>query len=103
MFFGLFGKNINKGLLEFSETPGAVLLDVRTPEEYHSGHIKGGVNIPLDEIASANSKIPNKDTPIFVYCASGSRSASAVNMLQHYGFIHTVDIGGIYAYKGELV
>lgn len=103
MFFGLFGKNINKGLLEFSETPGAVLLDVRTPEEYHSGHIKGSVNIPLDEIASANSKIPDKYTPVFVYCASGSRSAAAVNMLRHYGFIHTADIGGIYAYKGELV
>ncbi|MGP1361652.1 MAG: rhodanese-like domain-containing protein [Candidatus Fimenecus sp.] len=103
MFFGLFGKNINKGLLEFSETPGSVLLDVRTPEEYHSGHIKGSVNIPLDEISSANSKIPDKDTPVFVYCASGSRSAAAVNMLRHYGFIHTVDIGGIYAYKGDLV
>ena len=103
MFFGLFGKNINKGLLEFSETPGAVLLDVRTPEEYHSGHIKGSINIPLDKITSANSKIPNKDTPIFVYCASGSRSAAAINMLQHYGFIHAVDIGGIYAYKGDLI
>lgn len=103
MFFGLFGKNINKGLLEFSETPNALLLDVRTPEEFGGGHIGGSINIPLNKISAANTKIPNKDTPIFVYCQSGSRSAAAVNMLQHYGFTHTVDIGGIYLYKGVLV
>lgn len=103
MFFGLFGKNINKGLLKFSETPNAVLIDVRTKEEYLDGHIKGSINIPLDEISSANSKIPNKNTPIFVYCRSGARSSEAKNLFRHLGFTRVFDIGGILSYKGVLV
>lgn len=43
----LFGKDINKGVEEFRNTRDAVLLDVRTSDEYKSGHIEGSLNIEL--------------------------------------------------------
>ncbi|MFM2206150.1 MAG: hypothetical protein RL213_125 [Bacteroidota bacterium] len=64
---------------------GAVILDVRTKGEYQSGHIKGSVNIPLQQLQSQMGKL-DKGKPVITCCASGMRSASAKGMLKANGF-----------------
>lgn len=64
---------------------GATILDVRTKGEYQQGHLKGSVNIPLDQLSGKHSKI-KKDKPVIAVCASGMRSASAKSLLKSKGF-----------------
>ena len=73
-FFDFFKiPDINQEIKTYKETAGAILLDVRTPQEYREGHIPGSKNIPLQSIQNISSVIPQKDTPLFVYCHSGWR------------------------------
>lgn len=102
MLFGLFNrKDINKGVEEWRNTEGAVLLDVRTPEEYQERSIKGSVNIPLDALQNIGNTVPDKSTPLYVHCRSGGRSASATAILKSNGYTNVHDIGGILSYKGN--
>jgi len=94
--------DINQGVKEYSATPGAVLLDVRTSEEYRDGHIPGSKNVPLQAIDKVASVVENKDTALFVYCYSGARSRQAVGQLQRLGYTHVNNIGGIAAYVGKV-
>lgn len=94
--------DVNNLVDEYRKTPGSVLLDVRTTEEYERGRIPGSVNIPLSDIDTVSEFITNKSTPVFVYCLSGARSSAAVNQLKKYGFEYVVNIGGISRYKGKL-
>jgi rhodanese-related sulfurtransferase len=64
---------------------GAVIIDVRTPTEYSGGHVKGSVNIPLNEISGKISKIKNYNKPVVTCCRSGARSGSAASMLKAQG------------------
>ncbi|HVW15551.1 MAG TPA: rhodanese-like domain-containing protein [Mucilaginibacter sp.] len=64
---------------------GAQIIDVRTPGEYASGHIKGSVNIPLTTLESRLGKL-KKDRPVIICCATGMRSRSAATMLKSKGF-----------------
>ena len=73
---------------------GASIVDVRQPSEYVTGHIKGAVNIPLDNITKI-TKIINKDTDVVVYCLSGARSGSAVRQLKSLGYKKVHDLGSI--------
>ena len=98
----LKGPDISQGVKEYQATPGAVLLDVRTPEEYREGHIPGSRNVPLQAIDSAAAVIKEKDTPIFAYCYSGARRAQAVGVLQRMGYTNVKNIGGIAAYAGKV-
>ncbi len=104
---GLFGfsagANINEGVKEFADTEGAVLLDVRTPEEYAAGHIEYSLNIPLDDIAGAAARIPDKQTPVYTYCLSGARSGRAAAYLKRLGYSKVKNIGGIFSYRGKVV
>jgi rhodanese-related sulfurtransferase len=72
---------------------GAQIIDVRTPQEFKSGHIKGSVNIPLQNLNSQLSKI-KKDKPVITCCASGMRSASAKSILKSNGFQEVHNGGG---------
>ncbi len=63
---------------------GAVIIDVRSKGEFAGGHIKGSINVPLDNLKAYIPKI-KKDKPVIVCCASGMRSASAKGMLQAAG------------------
>ena len=94
--------DINKGLKEYAEKENAVLLDVRTPQDYREGHIPGSKNVPLQTIDKVTSITENKDTALFVYCYSGARSRQATAMLQHMGYTNVQNIGGIAAYHGKV-
>jgi len=102
-FFDFFKQaDINQGVKEYTATPGAVLLDVRTSEEYRGGHIPGSKNVPLQAIDKVTSVAENKDTVLFVYCHSGARSRQAAGMLQRMGYTNVDNIGGIAAYAGKV-
>lgn len=64
---------------------GAVIVDVRTPEEFKSGHIKGALNIPLQSLEKGLSKL-SKDKAIITCCASGMRSGAAKSQLEAKGY-----------------
>jgi len=70
---------------------GAQVIDVRSREEFKSGHLKGSTNIPLQELSGQLNKI-NKQKPVIVCCASGMRSGSAKALLASKGY--TVYNGG---------
>ena len=94
--------DINKGLKEYAEAENAVLLDVRTPQEYGEGHIPGSKNVPLQTLDKVRLVVENKDAELFVYCYSGARSRQATAMLQHMGYTNVQNIGGIAAYHGKV-
>lgn len=94
--------DINQGVSEYSAERGAVLLDVRTSEEYSRGHIPGSINIPLQSIEQVSGTIKDKATSIYVHCLSGARSRQAAAILQHMGYTHVKNIGGISAYAGKV-
>ena len=94
--------DINKGVMDYRSTNGAVLLDVRTPQEYREGHIPGSKNVPLQTIDKIRSLADNKNIPLFVYCYSGGRSRQAASMLQYMGYSNVQIIGGITAYSGKV-
>ena len=77
----------------------AMLVDVRTKEEFILGHIPNAINIPVDELSD---DIAEKDTKIYVYCRSGNRSATAKNNLLKMGFTNVEDLGGIHQWQGDL-
>lgn len=72
---------------------GAQIIDVRTRQEYAGGHIKGSVNIPLNEL-NANLKKIKKDKPVITCCASGMRSSSAKGILKSNGYADVHNGGG---------
>ena len=92
-------KNLAEGVCRAKETEGAVLLDVRTPEEYRGGHLPDSVNLPLDELDKISY---GKETPLFVYCLSGARSAQATAQLKRMGYENVTNIGGISGYRGKV-
>ena len=94
--------DLEQGLAEFQKTPGAVLLDVRTPEEYAGGHLAGSRNLPLQTIVNVEDEIPDMDTPVFVYCQSGGRSRRAVAFMEKIGYSNVKNIGGVAGYSGPL-
>jgi len=74
---------------------GALLLDVRSPEEFASGHIEGAINIPVRELGGRVDELGSKAGDVVVYCQSGVRSAAAKRMLESRGFANVHDMGGI--------
>lgn len=73
---------------------GALLLDVRTPDEFREHHLDGAVNIPVQELAGRVRELGIKARPIVVYCRSGARSAAAASLLKAAGY-EVLDVGGI--------
>jgi len=79
-----------------------VLLDVIMPDEYAQGHIKGSINIPLNQVPAIGAKYPDKNTRFLVYCQSGGRSAKACAFLEKLGYPNASNIGGFPSWKGEV-
>ena len=74
----------------------AIVVDVRTEEEYEGGHVPRSISIPFEEIPlRAPAVIPDRDAKIFVYCGSGFRSRIASLTLLKMGYRNVVDMGSI--------
>ena len=82
--------------------PAHILADVRTPAEYEAGHIPTAVNVPVDVIGTT-PPTEAKDTLIVVYCRSGSRSATARQILIDLGYTNVVDFGAVSKWEQPLV
>ena len=65
---------------------GSDILDVRSEKEFAEGHIKGSINIPLDQIGSRLDEVKNLNEPIIAVCRSGRRSGMATKQLKRSGF-----------------
>ena len=82
---------------------GYIILDVRRPDEYAKGHIPGAINLPNENIGTAEiSELPDKAQLILVYCRSGRRSKEASEKLVKLGYTNIVEFGGILDWKGEI-
>ncbi len=77
--------------------PDHLILDVRSEEEYITGHADGAVLFPLDTIdaGTAAEVIPARDTLLLVYCRSGRRSWQAVEKLAELGYTKVYDMGSL--------
>jgi rhodanese-related sulfurtransferase len=71
---------------------GAFLVDVRTPGEFADGHVKGSVNIPLDNITKEIAQFKNKNN-VIVFCRSGNRSGMAKSLLEQQGIKNVINGG----------
>ncbi len=80
---------------------GAQIIDVRSPQEFAGGHVRGSKNIPLNALQGQLSKI-KKDKPVITCCASGMRSASAKGILKSNGFTEVYNGGGWMSLNNKL-
>ncbi len=75
---------------------GAVLIDVRSAEEFNTGHLAGAVNIPHTEIAEKISLVAKeRSTPLYLYCRSGRRVGIAMEALKNSGYTVMYNLGGM--------
>lgn len=100
-----FIKNISneeaKSLIK--NEPNLIILDVRTKEEYKTGHLINSILIPLSELESRLGEL-NKNAPILVYCRSGNRSVTASKILLNNGFNRIYNLrGGIIEWDGDII
>jgi phage shock protein E len=104
MYPKLSGQLTYKGLKELleSEQP-PLILDVRTPSEFRSGHIEGARNVPHDKLPKGlGKKMAGKESSIVVYCQSGGRSGAALRVLKSAGYSNVQNFGGISKWKETL-
>lgn len=81
-----------------------VILDVRTAQEFASGHIPGAALLPNETIGTEDILLlPDKDQLILVYCRSGNRSKQAAEKLAQLGYTNIVEFGGINSWTGKIV
>lgn len=75
---------------------GSIVLDVRTESEFRSGHLRSAVNIPLDRLGKEiRGKVRDLNTPVYIYCRSGRRSANALGILRKMNYKKLYDVGGM--------
>lgn len=77
---------------------GALLLDVRTPEEFAGGHLPGAINIPVQELPQRLGEVGSAPKGVVVYCAAGGRSASAAEILKRAGVTQVLNLGPMSAW-----
>lgn len=75
-----------KEAMEIYKKANALLIDVRTPEEYRKEHIDGAINIPVYEIDNIKNEIIDQDKVILVYCSTGKRSKIVKQILMQNGY-----------------
>jgi len=70
-----------------------VIIDVREPFEYESGHVEGALNIPPADLISGISALDrfDKDTELIIYCRTGSRSNASIQILKQMGFTNLIN------------
>ncbi|WP_114313426.1 rhodanese-like domain-containing protein [Thermus caldifontis] len=76
---------------------GALVVDVRTPQEFAQGHVPGAINLPVEDIVRWGDTLP-KDKPVYLYCRSGNRSRQAAEYLKRKGYTNLYNLeGGVLA------
>jgi len=78
----LFGGTKKAAYLKEIYAGGAIVVDVRSPEEFKSGHFENSINIPLQGLAQKTAFLKQKNKPIITVCLSGARSSMAVSLLK---------------------
>jgi phage shock protein E len=81
---------------------GAKVVDVRTPQEFASGHVPGAINIPYEDVVRRAAEIGPPSTPVVLYCRSGRRSAIAAEALRKAGYRELYDLQAATSWPGEL-
>lgn len=81
----IFGTANKEGDVHDLLSKGALVVDVRSPQEFRSGNVPGSKNIPLQDLSSKLTKLKGMDKPIVLCCASGMRSGKATRMLNTEG------------------
>ena len=92
-------QNVAHALMEEN---AAIVIDVRTPEEYAEGHIAGAYNFPVETIAKKAADfqvIKDNNTPVLVYCRTGIRAATGVSVLMDMGIKHLMNLGGVSSWE----
>ncbi len=85
------------------EDKNRIIVDVRTKDEYASGHIPGAICIPNETISNIDPvQLSNKDQNIIVYCQTGMRSSKAAKKLKRLGYKNVFNFGGINSWHGDI-
>ena len=87
-------------IVEQKIASGAVVVDVRTRDEYEDEHFPKSINIPVNELTSRAKEIGDKEKSVLLYCASGARSAMGARILKMLGFKDVINAGGLYDMPG---
>ena len=98
-FEPISGGDFDEKLERARAAEGAMIVDVRAEAEFADGHVPGAVNIPLNQVPKLD--VP-KDTPLFLYCRSGARSARACRALEKLGYTDVTNLGGILDHRGPV-
>lgn len=92
-------KDITKEELNLYAKQGAIIIDVRSPQEYREGHVDGAISIPDYQMKrEIRNRIPNKNQLIVVYCSTGHRSQRAQQMLENMGYTNVYNV-----YEGIII
>jgi len=92
IFSSIFGGSKTNDKVSALLANGALIIDVRTPEEYKAGHIKESVNIPLNVLPKKINDLKRKNKAVVTCCRSGARSGMAAQQLRSAGI--EVENGG---------
>jgi phage shock protein E len=74
---------------------GAKIVDVRSADEFEGGHFPEAVNISVEQVHARLAEFGDKNAPVIVYCATGSRSAYAARLLKMAGYTMVINAGGL--------
>ena len=86
-------RNASANEVEAALKAGATIVDVRSRDEFQSGHFPGAINIPLDQISAHLDELGSPEQPVILYCHSGMRSGSAMHIVKGGGFKNVVNAG----------
>ena len=95
---------VDEAVAMMAQETGYIILDVRRPDEFATGHIPNAINVPNESIGTAEiAELPDKNQLIMVYCRSGRRSKEASEKLVKLGYTNIVEFGGILDWKGDII
>lgn len=95
LWFNLRGRVSDDQVRQFLKE-GALVLDVRTKQEFQEGHVDGAVHLPLDQVPGSIASVEkNKDRVILCHCLSGGRSAIAAARLKRAGYQKAFNLGSL--------
>jgi phage shock protein E len=90
----LGGGKVASSIVKQKLESGAIIVDVRTADEFRDGAYPGAKNIPLSDLGRRLAEIP-KDKPVVLYCVSGARSSSAARAMKQAGYADVINAGGL--------